>query len=55
MVRNQYLAQFREAVTWLEISYELDPNSEETIQKLYQLYYQLKMREKQETFEKLMQ
>ncbi|MCK5067613.1 MAG: tetratricopeptide repeat protein [Bacteroidales bacterium] len=55
VVRNQYLAQFREAVTWLEISYELDPNSEETIQKLYQLYYQLKMREKQETFEKLMQ
>lgn len=55
VVRNQYLAQFREAVKWLEISYELDSTSEKTITKLYQLYYQLQMREKQETFEKLMQ
>ena len=55
VVRNQYLAQFREAVKWLEISYELDPTSEKTITKLSLLYFQLQMREKQETFEQLMQ
>jgi tetratricopeptide (TPR) repeat protein len=54
-VRTQYLAQFREAVNWLERSYALDPGNENTISKLSQLYYQLQMKEKQETFEQLMQ
>ncbi|TFH28096.1 MAG: tetratricopeptide repeat protein [Bacteroidia bacterium] len=54
-VRDQYLAQFREAVKWLEKSYELDPGNEKTINRLYQLYYRLQMKEKQETFEQLMQ
>jgi tetratricopeptide (TPR) repeat protein len=54
-VRDQYLAQFREAVKWLEKSYELDPGNERTITRLYQLYYRLQMKEKQETFEQLMQ
>jgi tetratricopeptide (TPR) repeat protein len=54
-VRDQYLAQFREAVKWLEMAYELEPGSENTITRLYQLYYQLQMKEKQETFEQLMQ
>lgn len=53
VVRDQYLARFREAVTWLEKSYELDPARERTISLLYQLYYQLQMKEKQETFEQL--
>ena len=55
LARNQYLAQFREAVKWLELSYEKDPGNEATINRLYQLYYQLQMKEKQETFEQLMQ
>ena len=50
-IREQYLEQFREAVKWLEKSYELDPANEETISKLYQLYYQLQMKEKQETLQ----
>ncbi len=53
-VRDQYLARFREAVVWLEKSYELDPSSEDTITKLSQLYYQLQMKEKQEAFEGLL-
>jgi tetratricopeptide (TPR) repeat protein len=55
LVRSQYLELFREAVEWLERSYELEPGREKTIEKLYQLYYQLQMREKQETFEQLLQ
>jgi len=54
-VRNEYLAQFREAVKWLERSYALDPGNESIISKLSQLYDQLQMKEKQETFEQLMQ
>jgi len=54
-VREQYMSQFREAVKWLELSYELDPGNENTIKHLYQLYYQLQMKEKQEVFERLMQ
>lgn len=54
-VRDQYLAQFREAVEWLERSYDLDPGNASTISRLYQLYYQLQMKEKQETFQQLMQ
>jgi tetratricopeptide (TPR) repeat protein len=44
-IRQQYLEQFREAVKWLEQSYELDPTNEKTISKLNQLYYQLDMKE----------
>jgi tetratricopeptide (TPR) repeat protein len=54
-VRDQYMSQFREALKWLELSYELDPGNENTIKRLYQLYYQLQMKEKQEAFERLMQ
>lgn len=54
-LREQYMEQFRMAMTWLEKSYELDPDNEDTIQRLYQLYYQLQMKEKQETFERLLQ
>jgi len=42
-------------VKWLERSYALDPGNENIISKLSQLYYQLQMKEKQETFEQLMQ
>jgi tetratricopeptide (TPR) repeat protein len=52
-VRDQYLGEFREAVAWLEKSYELDPDNESTINRLYQLYYQLQMKEKQESLEQL--
>ena len=52
-VREQYLEKFREAVTWLERSYELDPENEETVSKLYQLYYQLQMKEEQESLQHL--
>lgn len=55
LAREKYLAQFREAVKWLELSYELDPGNESTINRLYQLYYQLQMKEKQKTFERLLQ
>lgn len=52
-IREQYLGQFKQAVYWLERSYKLDPQNEETITILYQLYYQLQMKEKQETFQRL--
>jgi len=51
-VRQQYLSKFREAVTWLERSYELDPQNEKTVSRLYKLYYQLHMKDKQESLEK---
>jgi len=50
-IREQYLEKFREAVTWLEQSYELDPTNEKTISKLNQLYYQLNMKEEQKALE----
>jgi tetratricopeptide (TPR) repeat protein len=50
-VREQYLEKFREAVTWLEQSYELDPTNEKTISRLNQLYYQLDMKEEQKALE----
>ena len=50
-IREQYLEKFREAVTWLEHSYELDPTNEKTISRLNQLYYQLDMKEEQKTLE----
>jgi len=49
--REQYLEKFREAVTWFEQSYELDPMNEKTVSRLYQLYYQLQMKEKRESLE----
>jgi len=51
-VRARYLDKFREAVKWLERSYELEPDNEETVSALNQLYYQLHMKEKQESLEK---
>ena len=50
-IRTQYLEKFREAVTWLEQSYELDPTNEKTISRLNQLYYQLDMKEEQKPLE----
>ena len=47
--REAYLAKFREAVRWLERSYELDPQNEKTIARLQQLYNRLQMKEKQES------
>jgi tetratricopeptide (TPR) repeat protein len=52
-IREQYLDQFKEAVKWLERSYELDPHNEKTVSRLYQLYYQLKMKEEQESLQQL--
>jgi len=52
-IREQFLGQFREAVNWMERSYKLDPQNDETISILYQLYYQLQMKEEQETFQRL--
>ncbi len=46
-IRVQYLEKFREAVKWLERSYELEPTNEKTISRLNQLYYQLDMKEEQ--------
>jgi tetratricopeptide (TPR) repeat protein len=51
-VRELYLAKFREAVKWLERSYELDPDNEESVSTLNQLYYQLQMKEQQESLQK---
>jgi tetratricopeptide (TPR) repeat protein len=44
---------FKDAVVWLEQAYEMDPHNEETISKLYQLYYQLQMKEKEESMRML--
>ncbi len=52
-MRKQSREKFMEAVTWLEKSYEKDPYDEETISMLHQLYYQLQMREKEETMKLL--
>jgi len=49
--REQYLEKFREAVLWFERAYELDPGNEKTINRLQQLYYRLKMKEKQNSLE----
>ena len=52
-VREQAREQFIEAVSWLEKSYEMDPSDEKTISRLYQLYYQLQWREKEESLKLL--
>jgi len=51
--REQYLGKFREAVKWLEQSYKLDPHNEDTISTLNQLYYQLHMKQEQESLQDL--
>lgn len=50
-IRGQYLDKFREAVKWLERSYELEPDNEKTQSKLNQLYFQLDMKEQQKALE----
>lgn len=50
-IRKQYMVKFREAVKWLERSYELDPENEKTLAKLTQLYFQLDMKEEQKALE----
>ena len=52
-VRDQAREKFLEAVKWMEESYEIDPQDEQTISILYQLYYQLQMKDKEETMRKL--
>ena len=52
-IKTQARIQFQEAVKWLEKSYELDPADEETISTLHHLYYQLQMREKEESIRHL--
>lgn len=49
--REAYLEKFREAVTWFERSYDLNPNNEKTITRLHQLYNQLQMKEEQKSLE----
>lgn len=51
--RNMAMAQFQEAVTWLERAFELEPGDQQTISKLYQLYYRLQMTDKQKRLEPL--
>lgn len=50
-IRAQYLEKFREAVKWLEKSFDLDPESEKTVSRLYQLYSHLQMKEEQKSLE----
>ena len=49
--REKYQEKFREAVRWLERSYELDPENQNTVTRLHQLYRQLQMTEKQKNLE----
>lgn len=51
--RKQSMEKFTEAVTWLEKAYELEPDNQDTISKLYQLYYRLQMTDKQKAMELL--
>ena len=51
--REEYLDKFREAVKWLEKSYELDPHNEETVSTLNQLNYQLHLKPEQESSQDL--
>lgn len=51
--REQYLEKFREAVKWLEKSYELDPHNEDTVSTLNQLNYQLHLKQEQESSQEL--
>jgi tetratricopeptide (TPR) repeat protein len=49
--REEYLEKFRDAVHWFERSYELDPHNENTVTRLRQLYYQLQLKDKQESLD----
>ncbi len=51
--RMQAKASFEGSVRWLEKAYEIDPGDQQTISKLYQLYYRLQMTEKRKTMELL--
>lgn len=51
--KMQARALYLKAVEWFEKSYELDPYDEEVIYKLYQLYNQLQMEEKEKELELL--
>lgn len=51
--RKEATEQFQEAVKWLEKAYEMDADDQQTISRLYQLYYQLQMTEKQQRMERL--
>ncbi len=53
VARKQSMEKFREAVKWLEKAYELESGDQQTISKLYQLYYRLQMTEKRKTMELL--
>ncbi|MFH0756099.1 MAG: tetratricopeptide repeat protein [Bacteroidota bacterium] len=55
VAKEQSEVQFREAVKWLERSYEMDPLDQETISRLYQLYYHLQMKEKEKAMERLLE
>ena len=52
--RKQAKEEFREAVKWLEKAHDLDPTDQETISKLYQLYYRLQMTDKLKAIESQM-
>ena len=52
--RDRARTRFQEAVRWLEKSHEMNPGHRPTISRLYQLYYHLKMTEKQEKMEMLL-
>ena len=50
-IRVQYMEKFREAVKWLERSYELDPSNEKTKDILKQLYFQLDIKGEEKVLE----
>lgn len=51
--RESAMEEFRNAVNWLEKAYELEPENQQVISRLYQLYYRLQMTEKQKSLEPL--
>ncbi|MFO7671804.1 MAG: tetratricopeptide repeat protein [Bacteroidales bacterium] len=54
-MKNLARDRFREAVTWLEKSFEMDPYNDEAISKLYHLYNQLQLEEKEEALKLLLE
>lgn len=54
-MKNLARERFQEAVLWLEKSYEMDPYNDEVISKLYQLYRQLQLEEREEALKLLME
>jgi len=53
-VRAEAREQFLEAIVWLEKSYEMEPSDSRTISRLHQLYYQLQMKQKEESMKLLL-